>query len=308
MNCPRCTAENPPGTLVCHNCGEAIESSPGPDPIDLPDDELEEALTVRPRVAGVTYALIAINVVVFLIMVFRGVSPTNPSGEVLIRWGADYGPLTTHGQWWRLLTATFLHVGVVHLLLNILRAVRDRHVYRAVVRADRFSGGVPACWSGRQSRQSDVASAPMSGRAASGAIFGLYGALIGFLLIHRNRIPRERLLSLTANAVIFLLFNLGYGLTKDHVDVAAHLGGLVGRNRCRWCARVSTASGIRGRGLGRSAAVFAAGLVLVTIGARRIPVMDDWGSELTRFDAVEPTSTATYNQAVEGTPRQQDAA
>src|SRR5207249_3684590 len=53
-------------------------------------------------------------------MILTGVSIFEPSIDDLLRWGADFGPSTTGGQWWRLLTSSFLHVGVVHLLANLV--------------------------------------------------------------------------------------------------------------------------------------------------------------------------------------------
>jgi len=61
----------------------------------------------------------AVNALVFLIMVLRGVSLFNPTAESVLPWGADYGPLTLHGQWWRVLVSTFLHFGLIHLLFNM---------------------------------------------------------------------------------------------------------------------------------------------------------------------------------------------
>jgi membrane associated rhomboid family serine protease len=64
-------------------------------------------------VACVTFALIAINIVIFMGMVIGGVYPFQPTPDSLLAWGADYGPLTTQGQWWRLFTAMFAHAGVL---------------------------------------------------------------------------------------------------------------------------------------------------------------------------------------------------
>src|SRR5262245_13780773 len=66
-------------------------------------------VALTPRVF-VTQALIVANVVVFVAMVTVGrVDALAPSAQSLIPWGADYGPYTTGGQWWRLLTSTFVH-------------------------------------------------------------------------------------------------------------------------------------------------------------------------------------------------------
>jgi membrane associated rhomboid family serine protease len=73
---------------------------------------------LSPR-AFVTPTLIGCNIAVFVIMVASGVNPLQPTIEDLITWGADFGPKTLNGQWWRLLTSTFLHIGLIHLLCNM---------------------------------------------------------------------------------------------------------------------------------------------------------------------------------------------
>src|SRR3954470_13154820 len=83
------------------------------------------------RFAPATVALISINVALFVAMVISAavgkpfpLAPIftalkTPHSDLLIRWGANFGPLTLSGQWWRLLTSMFVHVGIVHLLLNM---------------------------------------------------------------------------------------------------------------------------------------------------------------------------------------------
>src|SRR5262249_57740502 len=67
----------------------------------------------------VTVFLIALNVLVFLAMVLEGVSVISPTADSVLKWGADYGPLTLRGQWWRMVVSTFLHFGLIHLLFNM---------------------------------------------------------------------------------------------------------------------------------------------------------------------------------------------
>src|SRR5262249_7959091 len=68
-----------------------------------------------------TISLIALNVGVYAVMVVKGhVSPTAPTADALLHWGANYAPLATHGEMWRALTSVFVHVGIVHLLMNMV--------------------------------------------------------------------------------------------------------------------------------------------------------------------------------------------
>src|SRR5260370_2152526 len=67
----------------------------------------------------VTIGLIALNALVFVIMVLRGVFFFDPTPQQAIAFGADFGPLTLNGQWWRLVTSMFVHFGIIHIGLNM---------------------------------------------------------------------------------------------------------------------------------------------------------------------------------------------
>src|SRR6202046_5766481 len=67
----------------------------------------------------VTRSIVAVNVLVYVAMGLSGVSWTDPSVPQAIRWGADFGPLTLSGQWWRLFTSMFVHFGFFHIALNM---------------------------------------------------------------------------------------------------------------------------------------------------------------------------------------------
>jgi rhomboid protease GluP len=69
---------------------------------------------------AITYALIAINVLVFVAMVASGISFTQPAPLDVATWGGDFGPLTLgEHQWWRLLTSCFVHFGIIHIGFNM---------------------------------------------------------------------------------------------------------------------------------------------------------------------------------------------
>jgi rhomboid protease GluP len=92
---------------------------------ELPKGEVEQVAEFTRKIAPatplafVTPALLAINVAVFLAMVVAGVPILHPAAADLIRWGADFGPFVIGGQWWRLQTAAFVHVGPLHLAFNM---------------------------------------------------------------------------------------------------------------------------------------------------------------------------------------------
>ena len=67
----------------------------------------------------VTFAIIGANVIMFVLMSLASRSFVQPSIATLLRWGADYRPLTLHGQWWRMFTSMFVHIGVMHLVFNM---------------------------------------------------------------------------------------------------------------------------------------------------------------------------------------------
>ena len=67
----------------------------------------------------VTQALFGINVAVFIGMLLSGASLMSPSGESLLAWGANFGPYTLSGEWWRLLTSCFVHIGIIHIGFNM---------------------------------------------------------------------------------------------------------------------------------------------------------------------------------------------
>src|SRR5262245_21464047 len=172
----------------------------------------------------VTVVLIALNVLVFALMVFWGVSAFNPTTDSVLKWGADYGPLTLHGQWWRMLASTFLHFGLIHLLFNMFVLFNIGLFMESLAGRVGFVVLYLVCGLGG-SAASLVWHPSIVSAGASGAIFGLYGALLGFLARHRGSIPAESLASLRKGALTFVGYNLLFGL-RPGVDMAAHLGGL----------------------------------------------------------------------------------
>lgn len=175
-----------------------------------------------------TYALVALNVILFLArVILNPASGQQPAAQRYIAWGADFGPLTLHGQWWRVITACFLHLSVMHIAMNMFILLLVGTFSEKIFGNLRFLviyllAGVGGNIAGLYDHPLTIAA------GASGAVFGIYGALLGFLLVQRHVIPSDRAWGLAKSAGIFIFYNLLYGLYKiNEIDMAAHIGGLL---------------------------------------------------------------------------------
>ncbi len=198
------------------------------DHTDIPEPLAQESAAPRSRSPyTITIALIAINVLVFLAMVASGISLTEPTPHDILKWGGDFGPATVGAhEWWRLLTSCFLHFGIIHIGMNMyvlyligpfIETVFGRLRYLLIYFIAGLAGSIVSVWVH-----------PMAvGAGASGAIFGLYGAVFGFLLIKRRTLNPAAIKSIGRSAGIFVLYNVVYGSISGTTDLSAHLGGLV---------------------------------------------------------------------------------
>jgi TPR repeat protein/membrane associated rhomboid family serine protease len=218
------------------------ETTPVP-PLPVPPDKTEKEASeftkhfyAATRRVWVTYALMGLNCLVFLLMGLQSSNLVQPHVATLLDWGGNWGPLTaTGGGWWRLLANAFLHFTVFHLLCNMFA------LWQAGLLAERLFGNwfFLAVYLGAALASSltslnwhpDVISA-----GASGAVFGVYGALLGYLVRQRGAVPRRIWASLGKTILAFVAFNLFYGLTQLKVDNAAHVGGLLAGLLLGWVA------------------------------------------------------------------------
>ncbi len=178
-----------------------------------------------------TRAIVAINAVVFVLMVVNGVNPMRPDTQAVIQWGANFGPMTMNGEWWRLLSSMFLHFGIIHIGFNmwVLWDV-GRMVERLVGNVGFIILYLVA---GITGSIASLAWHPVVVSAgASGAVFGVFGALLGFLALRRDTVPAEVLRRLRKVAVSFVVLNVILGLSIPGIDNAAHLGGFAGGFLC----------------------------------------------------------------------------
>lgn len=190
--------------------------------------------------APATYVLVGINCLVYLAMVLRGVSFWEPTTEQLLQWGANNGTLVLqYGEWWRLATAMFVHVGIIHIATNMWC------LWNLGLLAEPLMGpfGVVAAYllTGFAGNLLSVAVNPgvpggpgsVVGAGASGAVFGLAGVLIVLLKSPLLPLPKIELKRLRRSVIYFALLNLGIGLytaigpSPIKIDNMAHLGGFL---------------------------------------------------------------------------------
>jgi rhomboid protease GluP len=170
--------------------------------------------------AQLTSVLIAANVVIFVLMQLHG-APS--SKETLLRFGALPGELPS-SEWWRLITAMFVHIGIAHLFFNMFAlfifgvSVEQRYGKARFLGLYFASGVLGSAWSLALGHA--VVSA-----GASGAIFGIMGAWAGIIAFHHN-LPGMRG---QLRSILFLIgINIYVSIATPGIDLWAHVGGLVG--------------------------------------------------------------------------------
>jgi rhomboid protease GluP len=170
-----------------------------------------------------THLIIELNLVIFLCMVFSGLGFLTFNGSDLLAWGANFRPNVTDGECWRLLTSTFLHGGVMHLLMNLYGLFFIGLFLEPLLNSKRFGlfyliSGIMASVFSIMWHEATVSV------GASGAIFGMYGIFLSLLLT--KIYPKDFQKSFLASTLIFVGYNLLIGLTGG-IDNAAHIGGLI---------------------------------------------------------------------------------
>ena len=166
-----------------------------------------------------------------MLMAGAGLAASDPG--VHIRFGSNYGPLTWSGEYWRLLTSAFIHFGVFHVVLNMYALYNGGDLterlygsarYAVIYLLSALAGSAVSGWWNPHANSA----------GASGAVFGVYGALLVFFAVRRSDIPLQLLRSAGKGAVLLCVYSLGLGLASEfidspvHIDNAAHIGGLLG--------------------------------------------------------------------------------
>lgn len=194
----------------------------------LPSEVVGFARRVRSLTTRVwaTPALITICAAIYVYIVVRSGSLSPPLG-IMIDMGANFGPKTMTDQWWRLITNAFLHFNLLHLLFNMwvlwsigrmLERLTGNLGFLLLYFVSAVTGSLASLfW------HPGVISA-----GASGAVFGVCGGLVGFLLPRKDTIPALIRVQLRKDIMFFIVVNVAFGLAVPGIDNAAHLGGLLG--------------------------------------------------------------------------------
>ena len=215
-------------------------------PQQLPGRASASARRARFLRAPATYLLLAANIGVFLWMVLHGVSAQNPNEYNLIRFGANNAEFVLAGQWWRILTAMFVHVGLIHLATNMWclwnlgllgEPLLGFFGMISVYLLTGAAGNLLSVMTDILARNYGVV-----GAGASGAVFGIAGILIVLLSNRRlaesrngrGGIPLAELHALRRSVINFAGINLLIGLGSAfqnflpiHIDNRAHVGGFL---------------------------------------------------------------------------------
>lgn len=188
----------------------------------------EQALALHTKKPWALYLLVAINVAVWLANLASGMSPMRPATEDLFRWGAiSAWAVSRDHEWWRLLAGTFLHGGALHLGMNMLG------LWGAGLLLNRLYGNAQfllvyllAALAGASASLHFGAQVAVS-VGASGAVFGVIGALVVAVRRRREQLPKTLVKQIMTSEAVFLFYALLNGFARQGIDNAAHVGGLL---------------------------------------------------------------------------------
>ena len=228
-NCVQCGRKLPGltfGKKICQWCKQHEAAQRGEDADDARQIVMPAPWVRRESTITLTNVIFGANVMVFIAMVLASGPSLDFTGQVMIHFGANYGPLTLSGNWWRLLTYMFLHGGLLHIGMNmwclwtlgsLCESLYGRWTYLAVYVITGVAGGLASvAWNPQ-----------VLSVGASGALFGLSGALIASLSLGEFSLSGMSTRGILTSVLFFAGFSLYIGSTSSEIDNACHIGGLI---------------------------------------------------------------------------------
>lgn len=197
IKCPECAGQPTGVARAARSAGRAVGEGAG---------------------ARVTKALIAVNVGIFLLQYATGSG--RPLESELFERGALYGPLVADGEWWRLVTAGFLHASVIHIAFNMLMLWWFGQALEAALGRGRFLGIYLVSALAGSAGALLLSAANTNTVGASGAVFGILGA--GLVL------ERRQMYVFGGAALGVVLLNVVFTFAVSNISIGGHLGGLLG--------------------------------------------------------------------------------
>ncbi|HEY1495521.1 MAG TPA: rhomboid family intramembrane serine protease, partial [Candidatus Solibacter sp.] len=215
------------GKKVCQWCVQHEAAQRGED-----GDDAKQIVLPAPWARGstptitLTQVLLGANVAVFIAMVAASGAAVDFPGQTLFHFGSNFGPYTLSGDWWRLITYMFLHGGVMHIAFNmwclwdlgqLCESLYGRWTYAAIYLLTGVAGGIVSVgWNPN-----------VNSVGASGAIFGLAGALIASFYLGEFSLPKAAIQGTLRSLVFFVGFNVFFGSMFPGIDNGCHAGGLI---------------------------------------------------------------------------------
>jgi len=227
-NCIRCGRQIPSFTFkkICQWCVQHEAAQRGEDVGNLPQPVIRQPWVRSESSISLTHIIFGVNVAVFIAMVLKSGSIEEFPGPILALFGANFGPYTLSGEWWRLFTYMFDHGGIFHIAINmwclwnigtLCESLYGRWTYAAIYLVTGVAGGLTSvAWN------PNVLSV-----GASGALFGLSGALIASFYLGEFSLSGISISGTLSSLLFFTGFSLYFGFISERIDNGCHIGGLV---------------------------------------------------------------------------------
>ncbi len=276
-----------------------VHDATSPDEQAGPRHELQQfrnlLFSLTPHI-WVIPAIVTANFLVWVAMVVAGAGLFNPPMEMMLQWGANFGPLTLGGQWWRTTTCTFLHFGLLHIGFNMyvlwqLGRLVERLVGNSGLLILYGATGIAASIASLAWNPTPVSA------GASGAVFGVCGALLGFIALRHDTIPKVVLMDLKSSLITFVIYNVAFGAVVPAIDMAAHLGGLAYGVLCGLLLSQPLVPGASSRRWRRNLACLAVSAVVLPLAFSLLPAPPpDVNTALSKIEQANRRAVTMYQQ------------